>query len=101
MKTLIVFALLLTPVFVFASPYLVSDPSVDATVDSCTIEGITLPCVLDATRAVHIDLQSLPAGSYTVTAKFCAGVWCSDASSPFAFVRPAQPVRPVNIKLTK
>lgn len=75
-----------------ASPYLVSDPATEATVDSCQItgDGFTLPCSLDATRAIHIDMATLTRGrSYTITAKFCVGgLWCSDPSVPFTFTAP-------------
>jgi hypothetical protein len=83
-----------------ASPYLVSDPSTDASVDSCTVTGVgfSLPCVLVA-KAIKIDLSALPVGSYSVTATFCAGgIWCSSASSPFVFQRPAL-AAPTAIKL--
>lgn len=86
-----------------ANPFLVSDPSADTAVDSCEIDGIALPCTLDSVKAIKIDLQSLPVGTYTVKARFCAegGLWCSVDSSPFVFARPTTPIRPVNIKLGK
>lgn len=86
-----------------ASPYLVSDNSTETSVDSCKIEGdgFTLPCVLNAHKGINIDIASLTRGrSYTITAKYCAGVWCSDSSSPFLFTAPLTP-KPLNIQLSK
>jgi hypothetical protein len=99
--TVLTWLLLVSPVF--ANPFLVSDPSPTVAVDSCEIDGLPLPCSLDANRAIHIDLQPLAVGSYTVKARFCTegGLWCSNDSSPFSFVRPEAPLRPTNIKLVK
>ena len=69
-----------------AAPFLVSDNST-AEVDSCQVTGLgAVPCTL-AGKGIKIDLASLPAGSYTVTAKFCSQggygvVWPSLSSSP-------------------
>jgi len=77
-----------------AAPVLVSDPSPETTVDSCKItgDGFTLPCTIDANRAIYVDLATLPRGRlYTITAQFCVqgGLWCSDPSAPFSFPAPA------------
>jgi hypothetical protein len=82
-----------------ASPYLVSDASPDASVDSCLVvgTGFNLPCVLVG-KAIKIDLSGLPVGSYSVTAQFCAGVWCSSQSANFTFTKPSLGA-PLNMKL--
>ena len=39
---------------------------------------------------MSVNLDALPVGNYTVKAKACQGVWCSDEwSAPFPFVKPA------------
>ena len=80
--------------FAAAQPILISDPAPETTVDSCKIfgEGFTLPCAINADRAIWIDLASLERGRvYTITAQFCVqgGLWCSDPSAPFSFPAPA------------
>jgi hypothetical protein len=82
-----------------ASPFLVSDNSTQE-VDSCQIAGLgTVPCTLGVGKGIKVDLGSLAPGSYTVTARFCSGVWCSSFSSPFVFSKPNLGV-PVNVKLS-
>jgi len=82
-----VFCLILAPSYAESSPFLTSDPA-DGNATSCQFESFQLPCVLDATRAIRVDLQALPVGSHSVRAQFCRGVWCSEWSLSFPFVRP-------------
>jgi hypothetical protein len=85
-----------------ASPFLISDNSTQE-VDSCQITGLgTVPCTLGSGKGLRVDLGSLPPGSYTVTAKYCAqgGLWCSVASSPFVFSKPNLGA-PGNIRLSQ
>lgn len=83
----------------YAAPILTSDPTLESEVDSCKIdgEGFTLPCIINAERAIYVDLATVARGrSYTVTARFCAqgGLWCSDPSDPFSFTAPNLGSRP-------
>ena len=73
----------------FAAPYLVSDPATD-NATSCVFESFQLPCVMDATKAIHVDLATLPVGTHSVRAQFCAqnGRWCSAYSANFTFTKP-------------
>lgn len=97
MKKLFIFMMVLfivSPVYVLAAPTLTCDPAPEPIVDSCKItgDGFTLPCSLNADRAIWIDLASLERGRvYTITAQFCVqgGLWCSDPSAPFSFPAPA------------
>jgi hypothetical protein len=91
--------------FSYASPYLVSDNSTEAAIDSCTIDGdgFTIPCAINPHKGIKVDCASLTRGrSYTVTAKYCSqgGIWCSDPSLPFTFTAPLTP-KPLNIQLSK
>ena len=99
-----VFFLHLCCSFVYASPYLVSDPPVDLSVDGCVVSGMDwgLPCVLDTNKAIRVDLGSLPSGTYTVTGQFCTqgGLWCSEPSPPFTFTKPGLDV-PKGLKVSK
>ena len=91
MKIIAAFIILLAlPLTAFCAPFLVSDPPAN-TVESCAFDGLDVACVLAADGSIHTDVQSLPAGSYTVKAKFCTekGLWCSDWSNPFSFVKPS------------
>ena len=92
MKILITLLLLLFPVMVSAAPYLVSDPPLPSdNATSCVFESFQLPCTMDATKAIKVDLATIPVGSHSVRAQYCAqgGLWCSDWSVPFVFVKPA------------
>jgi hypothetical protein len=82
-----------------AGPFLVSDPSSD-NATSCVFESFQFPCMMDASKSIHVDLATLPVGSHSVRAQFCNGVWCSAWSAQFPFVRPALSV-PGAIKLSK
>ena len=84
------------------APYLVSDPSVGSdNVTSCVFESFQLPCVLDATKAIRVDLAALPAGAHSVRAQFCNGLWgCSIWSDPMPFQKPVLS-GPKTIKLSK
>jgi hypothetical protein len=95
-------ALLVWSYSAMAAPYLVSDPALQSdNVTSCILEGLPIACQLDANDAIRVDLATLPTGSYTVRAAFCAGIWgCSDWSNPFMFQKPSLG-KPGNIKLTK
>jgi len=103
MKTsLILAALLLAASLGHAAPYLVSDPALTSdNITSCVFESFQLPCTLDATKAIRVDLQTLPAGAHSVRAKFCTELWgCSDWSSPFSFSKPVLS-GPKNPRLSK
>lgn len=60
-------------------------------VDSYILEGLgTITTgAANADGSLNVNLDTLPAGNYTVKAKACQGVWCSDWSSPSPFVKPA------------
>ena len=86
-----VVASLLLASLVQSAPFLVSDNSTEE-VDSCRITGLgSIPCTLNANKGIRIDLAGLEPGAYTVTAVFCVqgGLWCSTASAPFSFTKPA------------
>jgi hypothetical protein len=38
---------------------------------------------------MSVNLDALPAGNYTIKAKACQGVWCSNWSEEYPFVKPA------------
>jgi hypothetical protein len=82
-----------------ASPFLVSDQSSD-NATSCVFESFPVACVLDANKAIRVDLATLPVGSHSVRAAFCRGVWCGGWSTVFPFVKPSLGV-PVNVKLSQ
>jgi len=73
-----------------ASPYLVSDPSSD-NATSCQFESFQLPCTIDATKAIRVDLAALPVGTYSIRARYCtqSGLWCGGWSTQFPFTRPS------------
>ncbi|MCE5334368.1 MAG: hypothetical protein LLG06_07230, partial [Desulfobacteraceae bacterium] len=93
-----------------AGPYLVTDPVSGAT--SYTVTG--LPTSIAATSltpdstgkyGAKLDISSIPAGTYTVSATACItdstwGQVCSAASSPFVFTRPGAPAVPTNLGLS-
>jgi hypothetical protein len=60
-------------------------------VDSYILDGLgTITTgAANADGSLSVNLDALPAGSYTVKAKACQEVWCSDWSVPFSFVKPA------------
>ena len=91
MKIIAAFIIVLAlPLTAFCAPFLVSDPPTN-TVESCAFDGLDLTCELAADGSIHTDVQSLPTGSYTVKAKYCTekGLWCSEWSNPFSFIKPA------------
>jgi hypothetical protein len=92
-------AILVMATTVHAAPFLVSDPSTD-NATSCLFESFQLPCTLDASKVIKVDLASLPVGVYKIRAQFCRDVWCSDWSSFFDFSRPTLG-KPGNIRLMK
>lgn len=91
---------LLVPTLAWASLFLASDMSTD-NATSCVLDGISLPCTLDANKAVWVDLSPV-FGTYTVRAKFCVqgGLICSEWSLPFTFTKPVVDA-PKGLRLSK
>lgn len=73
---------------------LVCDPQ--SGIDYYVVTG--LPSTIDGSKVspdstgpygFRIDITSIPAGEYTVTAQACTELWgCSAVSAPFTFTRP-------------
>jgi hypothetical protein len=88
--------LLLIPVLLWASPFLVCDPM--AEVEEFEIVGLGKEPIItpafvrqDGQKELRYDLQSLPPGSYTVKVRALVGLWGSDYSDPLDFSKPALP----------
>lgn len=112
MKSRILFLLLFLPfaASVSASPFLVSDPTLQ-TVTHCAVYvdggAKTESPVVHSTQgyACRHDLAGIKPGSHTVIAAFVNKdpVWGDiegEKSTPFLFDAPASPSAPVNIRLT-
>ena len=90
-----------------ASPYLVCDPQpgvnwYEVSGLPSSIPASNVPIDSTGKYGFILDLASLPAGSYTVTAKACSEFWgCSPSSNPFTFTRPSQFTSPAGVKLAK
>lgn len=98
MKRIIMLFLLLLPTLVVASPFIVSDNSTEI-VTSCIFDGVPISCKLEGKHiSVDGDNATLVSGTYTLKAKFCQGVWCSDWSLPFTFTKP-KVIVPVGIRV--
>jgi len=95
---LLILAILAAATTAQAAPFLVSDQSSD-NATSCVFESFPVACVLDANKAIRVDLATLPVGSHSVRAAFCRGVWCGGWSTVFPFVKSSLGV-PVNVKLS-
>jgi hypothetical protein len=119
MKKLIVsliFALAVPLTVAQAAPFLVCNPEgvTLASGQTLTYNVTGLPASIAATNIVAdstgtygfaLDLATLPAGSYTVTATACLndpvqGVSCTSASSPFSFSRIGPPPVPAGLGLS-
>ena len=101
---------------VWAAPFIVANPEgiVLATGQTLTYDVTGLPAGFTATNipadptgtyAFALDISTLAAGSYTVTATACLndpvqGQVCSAASSPFTFARIGPPAAPSNLGLS-
>jgi hypothetical protein len=95
----ILFVLLITSLGHAAGPptFLVSDPA-DGNATSCVFDTLAIPCVLDASKAVHTNITGLGIAPYTVRAAFCEGAWCSEWSLPLGFSRPVPIGAPHNLR---
>ena len=94
MRWMLVLVMILLPT-IAQSATLVSDPQQG--VESYQLEGLGMIVIGGAMPdgSLSVSLDELAPGDYTVKARACKGVWCSDWSSPFPFVKPvlAQPGR--------
>ena len=79
---------------------LTCDPQ--ANVDSYILDGLGTITTGGANPdgSLNLNLDALPAGSYTIRAKACQEVWCSDWSLPFTFTKPALGA-PANVRIVK
>ena len=101
---------------VWASPFLVANPeNITLTTGQTLTYNVTglppgfsatnIPADPTGTYAFALDISTLTAGSYTVTATACLndpvqGQVCSAASSPFTFARIGAPASPANLGLS-
>jgi len=98
---LIIAGLLLIVTDEAGATVLMSDPASD-NATSCVFESFPLPCTIDGTKAIKVDISNLTSGPYTgIRAKFCVqnGLWCSAWSLPLSFTKPSINA-PLNIKLS-
>jgi hypothetical protein len=101
---------------VWAAPFLVANPEGIVLTAGQTLtynvsglpttftSATNIPADSTGTYAFALDISTLAAGSYTVTATACLndpvqGQVCSAASSPFTFARIGPPAAPSNLGL--
>jgi hypothetical protein len=87
---LLLFALLFVSVQTWSAPFLVTDPSTDATADTCAWqEGTVVTRTPLVAAACHSDLAAVTTGAHSITVWFESSVWgTQSAAVPFAFTRP-------------
>jgi hypothetical protein len=101
---------------VWAAPFIVANPeSMTLTVGQTLTYNVSglpaaftsatnIPADPTGTYAFALDISTLAAGSYTVTATACLndpvqGQVCSAASAPFTFARIGPPAAPIDLGL--
>jgi hypothetical protein len=103
MKSFVSLVLMLISSLSIAAPFVQSDPTTDARVDTCTaymdaVPGVTVPVVLATLplvgKACKFDIASVTVGAHSITMTFRNSldttVWGESAKSlPLAFTRPA------------
>jgi hypothetical protein len=74
-----------------AAPFLVSDPSTDATIDVCAYqEGTIVTRTPTVAGACHADLAAVSQGAHSITVWFESSLWgTASASVPFSYKKPA------------
>jgi hypothetical protein len=95
-----IFVLVLLPLYVEASPFLVCDPQAGA--ETYAITGDTFfpsSIVAQTDGSLKFDLETISVGTHSITVAACT-VWGCSAAVPFAFTR-ANATSPVRIKITK
>lgn len=101
---LIVMTMMIIPVSVYATPFLVCDPQAGVTHYKFTGPAwipATTPAQTDGSLKLDIVGATVGANSLTVAACRQDAVWGELCSStvPFSFTRPSPPTIPANIKL--
>ena len=101
MKTLIYLIILLSPVTVLASPFLVCDPQAGVETYEVYMDGVLLASDIAAQPdgSLRYDLVDVTPGQYNFTARAC-DVWrCSDPSNPYQ--SPAGVSVPSGLRMVK